>query len=300
MKKKPAFVLGVTPNMAFAAGTLLLGLQRHLLIPEYDVLIIHQNLSGSDAEILSGFYNCRLLTYDPLFLDKSALPPNYPLYFLYRFEMFRLLEQYKTLVWLDCDIAVQGDLSRLLEFGPMAMATQDTVALQPGVKYTLGRNFLNPVPGYNMDADFANSGVLVLQDTLPAPLELYSWCMHTFAEQRANLRHTDQGVLNLLALTFPDIFQNFSANVYNCYPLNSSSIEAKIVHCFGAKKFWNDGLLNIAFPEWRRDYALWKSLGGSAYAGPVADPDFTRRGTYQILLSLVEKLNVCLDNKEQA
>jgi membrane-associated PAP2 superfamily phosphatase len=41
----------------------------------------------------------------------------------------------------------------------------------------------------------------------------------------------------------------FSRKYLHLSLLNSASINAKLAHCFGAKKFWNYEPLSIAFPE---------------------------------------------------
>lgn len=298
MKKPLAFLLGATPNIAFAAGALLLGLQRHMRGNEHDVLLIHEGIAGTDAKLLQEA-GARLLPYAPLHLRRELLPAEHPAFYLFIFEAFRLLEEYRTVIWLDCDMAVQGDLSQLAQYGPLAMAVTDSSFLRDGISYTFGRNFYNPeLPrqaGYDIDAPFANSGVVVFQDTLPRPLKLYEWCIRTFEEQYANLRHTDQAVLNMLALSFPDLFSSFPATEFNCYPLNPASARAKIVHCFGAHKFWSDGLMSLSFPEWLRDYQTWKSLGGSAYGGPVASAALAGQSTYQLMTALVDRLNKALE-----
>jgi lipopolysaccharide biosynthesis glycosyltransferase len=267
---------------------------------EHDVLLIHDGIKGNDAELLQAA-DAQMLTYSPLHLRRELLPEKTPVHYLFIFEAFRLLEQYRTVVWLDCDLAVQGDLSPLRQYGPLAMAVTDSSFLRDGISYSFGRNFYNPEPfreaGYDIDSPFANSGVVVFQDTLPRPLKLYEWCISTFEEHCANLRHSDQAVLNMLALKFPDLFSPFPAGEFNCYPLNPASAAAKIVHCFGAHKFWNDGLLALAFPEWQRDYQAWQRLGGSTYAGTLANAGLAGQSAYQFLTTLVDRLNKALEQK---
>lgn len=302
-KKSMVFVLGSTASHAFSLGTMLIGLERHISISDYDVLVISDDLhagnGGRDAEIISGFRNCRIAPYEPLFLDRAKFPGNYPFYVLWRLEIFRLLENYRTAVWIDSDVAVQGDLAALTRYGPLAMAPSDNSFLRYGVKYAMARNFFRPeeVSGYDMDAPFYNAGVLVARDDLPRPLKFYEWCLRTIEEMHPNMRHNDQTALNMLAQNFPDLFQSFPAELYNCYPLNPASLTARIVHSCGARKFWNDGLLRLCFPEWHRDYLQWLAYGGSAYTGPVTDAAFIGRGTYPLVFSLVEKLNSLLENK---
>lgn len=295
LKKPLVFLLGVTASHAFTLGPLLISLRRHLTSLDYDVIIISDDLSGMDAKLIALFPGCLIVPYEPLIDLRPALPPGYPIHYLYRLEIFRLLDRYKTAVWLDTDIAIQGDLAPLTAYGPFAMASPDNSFLKEGLVYKMRHNFFRPVDGYDMEAEFSNAGVMVVQDALPRPLKIYEWCLRTFAEHHPALRLRDQALLNMFAQKFPDLFQYFPADEYNCFPLKAASKLARIVHCFGEAKFWNDGLLNLAFPEWLRDYRAWLALGGSAYAGPLTNAGVMEQSAYQCLTALVDRLNRALE-----
>ncbi|MDR1126234.1 MAG: hypothetical protein LBM64_09305, partial [Deltaproteobacteria bacterium] len=213
VQKKPlVFLLGVTASHAFTLGPLLLSLRRHISRLDYDIIIISDDLDGKDAELISLFPDCRIIPYAPLIDLRPALPPDYPIHYLYRLEIFRLLDHYKTAVWLDTDLAIQGDIAPLAAYGPFAMASPDNSFLKEGVTYRMGHNFFQPVDGYDMDAEFSNAGVMVAQDSLPRPLRLYEWCMRTFEEHHKILRLRDQALLNMFAQKFADFFQHFPAD----------------------------------------------------------------------------------------
>ena len=295
-QKKPlAFLLGVTASHAFTVGPLLLSLRRHISRLDYEVIVISDDLAGKDADLISLFPACRIIPYEPLIDLRPALPPDYPIHYLYRLEIFRLLESYKAAIWLDTDIAIQGDVAPLAGYGPFAMASPDNSFLKEGLTYRMGHNFFKPVEGYDMKAEFSNAGIMVARDSLPKPLKLYEWCMRTFEEHHPVLRLRDQALLNMFAQKFPELFRHFPADEYNCFPLKPASKLAKIVHCFGEAKFWNDGLMNLCFPEWQRDYQTWKMLGGSAYSGPVTNAGFTDQSTYQFMSALLDRLNRALE-----
>ena len=117
-KKFLAFLLGVTASHAFTLGPLLLSLRRHISRLDYDVIIISDDLGGKDAELVGLFPNCRVIPYEPLIDLRPALPPDYRVHYLYRLEIFRLLARYSTAIWLDTDIALQGDVAPLAGYGP--------------------------------------------------------------------------------------------------------------------------------------------------------------------------------------
>ena len=304
-KKNAAFVMGCTPNMAFAAGSLALSLLQRMPGSDFDIIIINEGLSGPtwhdpqakispqaqrDAAILASLPRCKLLTYSPLHIMPKDVQNGPPVYYLYIFEMFRLLEEYKSLVWLDIDVIVQDDITELASIGPLAMSLHDFSCLRGGKAYTVARNFQVPVPGYDMDAPIFNSGIVSLTDALPLPQKMYAWCLKKYVELMPILRHKDQAILNLFALDFPDLVKTFPFEQYNCYPYNKKSDHAKIVHCFGPQKAWNSALLQLAFPEWTRTYRRWLALGGSPHTGDVSDSVLLEHSTCSLIIQCLAQL----------
>jgi len=285
-KKSMAFVLGCTPNMAFAAGTLALSLLQRMPFRDFDIHIISEGLvapawhnpgepvshqAQNDAELLASLPRCTVSAYSPLHISPEDLQNGPPVYYLYIFEMFRLLAEYRSLVWLDIDIILQEDIAELADIGPFAMSLHDFSCLRDGKAYTVARNFKKPIPGYDMDAPIFNSGVVCFTDDMPLPSKMYEWCLRKYIELMPVLRHKDQAIFNLFAQAFPDLVRTLPFDLYNCYPYNRKSDKAKIVHCFGPQKVWNSGLLQVTFPEWTRTYRRWLELGGTPYTGQVSD-----------------------------
>jgi lipopolysaccharide biosynthesis glycosyltransferase len=293
MKKKLALVLGITPDLSFAAGVMLISLKRHLAphVDAYDVLIIHDGeLDANDTMLFQTICpHCTLIEYKPLYLDINALPSNFHPAYIYRFEVFRLLDEYKTLIWLDCDLAIQDDISGLIEYGPFAMAIDNfsTPVVKNGL--TLQTNFKIPLAGYDMNAEFYNTGVIVFQDTIQAPLQIYEWCMNTFTSLYDILIYQDQPVLNMLVQKHPDMFAKLPTERFNSFVPFASSNTAAIVHAIGRRKFWNDAFVALSYPEWQRDYRRWLKMGGSSYSGSIFFHDLAKFGTYQLFKKLLAK-----------
>ncbi len=299
-KKDTAFVMGCTSNMAFAAGTLALSLLKRMPYGDFDIIVINEGLTApawhdqckeptaqarQDAALLASFPRCRLITYSPDHISPKDLENGPPAYYLYIFEMFRLLAEYRNLVWLDIDVIVQDDITELAGIGPLAMCLHDFSCLREGTPpYTVARNFRVAVPGYDMDAPIFNSGVVCLTDSMPLPLKMYKWCLAKYLELMPILRHKDQAILNLFAQDFQNLVQTLPFELYNCYPYNPRSHKAKIVHSFGPQKAWNSALLQLAFPEWTRTYDHWLALGGSPHTGPVADSPLLTHSTCSLLI----------------
>jgi lipopolysaccharide biosynthesis glycosyltransferase len=293
MKKKQAIVLGITPDLSFAAGVMLLSLKRHLTphVAGYDVLIIHdKKLDENDTRLFQAICpTCKLIEYKPLYLDTNVLPKNFHPAYIYRFESFRLLDEYKTLIWLDCDLAIQDDISELMEYGPLAMAIDNFS--NPIVKNGLTFQSILKIPlaEYDMDSEFYNTGVIVFQDTIPSPLKMYEWCMNTFTSLYDVLIYQDQPVFNMLVQKHRDMFTVFPTERFNSFVPFSSSNTAAIVHAIGKRKFWNDAIVALSYPEWQRDYQRWIKMGGSRYAGNTFFHGAAKYGTYQLFKKLLSR-----------
>jgi lipopolysaccharide biosynthesis glycosyltransferase len=297
MDKRPLLLLlGITGDMAFAAGCLLLALRRHSPHLGADVLIYTDGtLPPGDEALLRGL-GARPVPYQP---PPVVLRPEanvrFPPLALARFEGFRLLARYRTVVWLDVDTAIQDDIADLTAYGPLAMALEDSHFSEVGKTPLAGVNFSAPAPGFDPWAPNFNSGVLVLQDALPDPEGIYRQCLKWLRECRAILRYPDQGVLNLLAQTLrkqhPTAFCLLPYDRFNAHPRNPEAQYAAIVHAFGAYKIWDDGLTRCSFPEWARDYRRWLSFGGSPWRGEVENASYLEGGAFFMLRRLFEDCN---------
>ena len=289
MSHNPTLImLGVTGDMAFAAGSLLLALRRHSPALSADIrLYTDEAMPDADAALLRGLgaelHACPAIPGD---FDAEAIR-RYSYLSLVRFEGFRLLEHYKTVLWLDADIAIQGDISSLLDYGPFAMSREDPAAYPPQNRPKAGGSLLRPVPGFDAGMRSYNSGVLVLQDTLSEPMTLHAMCMAWLQRFGSHFRFIDQGILNMLLQHLmqraPDQVAVIPHVRFNAHPRNAKAHLAEIVHAFGPYKFWEDGRLLGVFPEWTRDYRRWQAMGGTPWYGTTGHAEYLREGPLGLL-----------------
>ena len=285
-------LLGITGDMAFAAGCLLLALRRHSPKLAADIRIcIDDKLPESDAALLRGL-GADLAPYAPpdCVLDASALA-LFSRMCLARFEGLRLLGQYRSVVWLDVDTAIQDDISALFDWGPLSLALEDPHFTDAGTSRA-GINIQGEIPGFDPAAPNYNSGVLALNSDLPDPANLHQQCMDTLHAYGPQLKYPDQAVLNLLVQTLlrdrPELVRVLPHDRFNAHPRNPASLHAAVIHAFGAYKLWDDGLTRCAFPEWQRDYLRWLSAGGSPWRGRVDNAEFLEGGPFFMLRRLFD------------
>jgi lipopolysaccharide biosynthesis glycosyltransferase len=254
-KKPLAIVLGVTADYAFAAAVVLLALRRFPPAKAFDVVLFHSGIGESDRARLGSILPCR---FEPFRLPEGIAERMHPRVLrilsgmsFARYECFRLLAEYGRVIWLDVDIVIRGDLSGLPGRcrGGIGMARE---------RKPLAANFLSPPDGYDMTAEYHNTGVIVMSDALPGWRDASDWLYEATARHADRLRTADQAVLNLWlaahAIAPDDIHPEF--NRFRHAPYGD---EARIVHAIGHRKPWAD----FADPAWNADYVRWLAMGGT-------------------------------------
>lgn len=288
-RNNTALVLGITGDYAFAAGCVLESFRRHNPVFAVDIIVYFAGeLPEKDAALLRDL-GAELIPYVS---DITGFPPAYEKRYsrlcLAKFECFPLLDRYETVIWLDADIAIQGDISGLCGFGPFALALEDARFAENCATSPVSINVSAPLPGLDMTAPNLNTGVIVFRHTLPEYRALYERCLCWMREHARHILYLDQAVFNMLAqeLVPRSLFVHLPADLYNAHPRNPTSQMAKIVHYFGDYKLWEDGLLRTAFPEWDRDYRRWLAKGGTAWHGDVDNREFLDTGAFAVLTGM--------------
>lgn len=260
MKKELAIVLGSTGNMTFALANVLMGLKKYCN-SSFDTIIFEQNISSNDKELLSYFINCEFRDYKYPYENvqhAEAAIKRFTEMAFSRYECFDLLEHYQTVIWLDIDLLIQGDITTLKN------EISGEIALWLSTK-PLKINFMKELPEYNLEIPFYNSGVIVFKDTIKNPGELKNWCYQKTNELASVLYCPDQGVINLMLQEF-SIEPSKLPEKYNCNPRLKNAKLAKIQHPYCAEKFWNFYINGL----WNKNYKQWVKMGGSPYTGTKA------------------------------
>ena len=256
--KPLAIMVGATGNIMFAVGNIYLSILRHSPNLEFDFIIYHIGMDKKDKKVFEKFNNIIIKEYcfpfDQNKLESSLL--KYSEMTFAKFEMFDLLGEYETVIWIDTDIAVQGDISPLKKFGPLSYA-------EGSPKFKVIDNFKEPVTGFDMELTSLNSGLIVINQELPQHAHLREWCYKMTHKHAAKLRWGDQGIQMLLLQYLDCPSKTLPRRIYNAHPDSQYSVTATLVHAFGPRKFWNNSHVCAAFPEWWRTHQQWLRLGGT-------------------------------------
>lgn len=264
-KKKLAFIIAVSGDLAFAAGNIAIALNRYMLT-SFDLLIYTSEMSIKDKETLENINNCHVkeFSFKPGFIKymMEHLPKNCrfrdpkKLMRFCHYEAFELLERYENVIWLDADISVQADLSDLLDYRPFGITTDSP--------WKVRDQFIAPVEGYHMEKDAVCSAVMILDDSLPYQ-EIYNWLYENTIKYAEYMKNGDQAIINLMLQKFELDLNLMPLEVYQCIDWRKEAIDAKIVHFGTDRKVWNTNIKLNSFPEWYRIHLQWLKMGGSDF-----------------------------------
>ena len=265
-KRKVAFILGITPNLAFAAGNVALSLAKHMPDREYEVVVYFSELAPNDLKAFQAIPKCRLVKFSfpdgfvktmaELSSPSARFKDERQLMTFAHFEAFKLLDEYQNVVWLDADIAIQGDLSAITDYGPFGITSDAPWKVQG--------NFTDPIPGYNMEALGVCCAVICLHDSLPYK-SMYKWCYEKTIEYARFVTNGDQGIINLLLQEYRIDPVLMPLAKWQCISWRDEANVANIVHFGTNRKVWNTNNICDSFPEWYRFHLLWLNLGGSDF-----------------------------------
>lgn len=255
-KKNTAIVMSATSNMAFAMGTILLNLKE--VSPNFadEVFIFSDGyISKKDKKIMNSIYPTTCIKYEPPISDEvlSQIPTGE--YFsplvLAKYECFKLLKEFKNVVFLDYDQVIKDNLNELTsnpELNCMMVATEDTKC-----------NFEEPIFDYDMEKVGFGTNVFVVKDTLDYN-KIYNFLYEKTIKYASKLKLPEQAIMSIMLQEFG--IEPVTLGSYCIHPVFSSEElqeKAKVIHCFGPKKFWN----GVDYEPWEKYYKQWLSLGGS-------------------------------------
>lgn len=262
-KKNMAIVFGSTNNYFFATGTAILSLLKFSPNLADDIIIYYDRVADRDREILERELGCTLVPYRLPFEfgpDVSDVFARFTPLSLSIYEIFKLLNGYRNVLWLDSDICIQGDISTILD------CPGDICIRLGGSRFAKALGCL--VHEEIDQKSTNNTGVVLVRDSLPDYNSLHDQCYHYTWHFRKTLNLPDQGILNYVLwknkIPITGLGSDYNYTVY--HDLHSYN-RAKIFHVAHDSKFWNHSVMRNLFPLWQGCYDTWLGMGGSAYTG---------------------------------
>ena len=242
-----------------------------------EAIIYYSELNEKDKKIMESLMPCRFIKFDyELPANIKTLPAFEkfsPLMFA-RYYMFDLLNEYETITWLDTDVLICGKLDSIIDKAKengMSANFEDPENKSYKATDTVKTSFKMPLSNYDMTRYNMSSGLITVADTLKDYDKMTKWCFDKTIEYADYLVLPDQGILNILIQEFnvdvASVGENGAYCFYPSYKRDASN--AKIVHAWGARKFWKSWYLFKTYPKWHEYYNEWVKLGGSDCFGEI-------------------------------
>ncbi|ACC97838.1 Glycosyl transferase family [Elusimicrobium minutum Pei191] len=269
MEKRNAIFFACNQRFLFTLAVALLSLKKNSpkALENSDVLVFYQGFNEQDKALLNKILPCKFFEY------KFAVETNFDhinfkhfsqLTFA-RYEIFDMLDTYKKVLYIDVDVMIGGELNYIFEnYGDktgVAMC-EDT---QKGLTL-ITKNFVNPMPQYDMTLPCYNAGVTLFCDNIKDRQHLKMWCYERTAEWLDNLVCPDQGVVNVMFQEF-GITVEVLPDICNCLPSNPKYLDKRrkdilIYHCAGGGvRFWT----YTWNAPWQKFYKEYLELGGAPH-----------------------------------
>ncbi len=274
-KKKNAIMIADTRSPLI--GNLLVQLKETNEGLFDEAIIYYDTLSEKDKKIMEKIMSCRFIKFEyklPDNVKKLAAFEKFSSLMFARYYMFDLLDEYETITWLDTDVLICGKLDSIIEKAKkngMSANFEDPENKSYKSTDIVRTSFYTPLPNYDMNRYNMSSGLITVADTLKGYNKMTKWCFEKTIEYADNLVLPDQGILNLLIQEFSiDVASVGEKGAYCFYPsYRRDAKNAKIIHAWGARKFWKSWYLFKTYPKWYEYYQEWLNLGGSDCFGKI-------------------------------
>ena len=263
---RSCLVTGGSKNDAAPIGVLLLNLKETQSWIDH-LIVFHDGISTRDQEVAKSILPVDFIHYSyPGNRSKfnEIVKYQYSEMVFCKYECFKLLERFQTVMWTDYDVVFQRDVGELLEQCTnsirtlMYRSTDEVGTLRRQLRYGKEQIVGNK---YDLDTLSMATGLFVLSGNLSAsPQELYEHCIRLTEEYGDCLCLPEQAIFDML-------FQDFNITpepipwTYATHPTDKTAASAPILHAYSQPKFWN-GLEN---EKWNAYYTQWLSMGGSRW-----------------------------------
>lgn len=258
--KKTAVVTGGTKDQVSAMAVLALNIADKCPNIADELVIYHDGISRNQQKKIQKIFPTRFIKYIAPWKDKSSFSDTVLYYFspmvFCKYECFKLLDEYETVIWTDYDVLIKKDISFIQELSDKSEFLFDHSSdILYSFKDTFDKNKYS-------EYDFSKPGVslayFVLRKNFIDYNKFYDWCINATYEFAPYLSLPEQAVINLA-------FQKFKSDVYEIenldrrYALHPRDVplikedDIVILHCYGSPKFWS-GLENA---EWNAYYNRW-------------------------------------------
>ena len=254
--KKNAVVFTISKDLTFAAANIILQIKN--LCPSIaDIFVIYHNgISSKEKKLIQKICNVKFIKYelpaDINIFNKSTISHFTEMVFA-KFECFKLLNEFKNVIYIDPDIVIMKDLSFLLN------KSENGISFIPGGS-KVSDQLHQDVDEFDMNQEGICACFFVLQDHLDDFNSKYNFCIKYLNKYATSLYLPEQAIFDFMIQHFKIKYDVLENKKYTPHPSNFGN-EAVLIHSFGALKFWN-GITN---DTWNKYDKKWNKLGGKSW-----------------------------------
>lgn len=258
--KKTAIVTGGTKNQFPAMAVLALNIADKCPNIADELVIFHDGVPVDEQRKVQKIFPTRFIEYtSPFRCDEANFSYNITKYFslmvFCKYECFRLLEEYSTIIWTDYDVLIEKDISELIQMKNACSKFITDEYLVKKFDMSLFYKHTDLLKTVDVLGTGICTGLFVLFDTFPKYKQFYEDCIAITEELGASLSLPEEAVISILLKKYNIVYDDIDTKIYVRQPkdLLQDKTEYKILHAAGQPKFWN-GLYN---EKWNNYYCEW-------------------------------------------
>lgn len=261
--KKKAIITGGSKEQFPAIAVLVMQIAKQCPKIADEIVIFHDGVDEKEQDRINKIFPCRFIEYSFPIKDDGQFSRAVWHYFTFmlfcKFEIFRLLDEYETIIWTDYDVYILEDISELLQ--------RDNYSVKFMTNKLLIKKFNENIYHHLdeiKDIDLINGlsiscGLIVLHDNFPNYKEFYESCIKLTMQLSDSLVCAEEAVISILLQKNHISVGNIDPDIYCVHPKQyQQNPKAKILHAAGNPKFWN----GLKYKPWDEMMNLWVKSGG--------------------------------------
>ena len=258
--KKTAIVTGGTKNQFPAMAVLALNIADKCPNIADELVIFHDGVPIEEQHKVQKIFPTRFIEYtSPFNNTESCFSDNVTKYFslmvFCKYECFRLLEEYATVIWTDYDVLIEKDISELVQMKNACSKFITDEYLVRKFDMSLFYKHTDLLKTDDVLGTAISTGLFALFDIFPKYKQFYDDCIAITEELGDSLSLPEEAVISILLKKYNIVYDDIDTKIYVRQPkdLLQDKTEYKILHAAGQPKFWN-GLYN---EKWNKYYSEW-------------------------------------------
>ncbi|EAH7580127.1 glycosyltransferase [Campylobacter lari] len=310
---KVAVLMACDNNLLFALANMIIGIKRYCYNNIAEIIIMYDNIDKENIDKISSIWPKKIIfkkySKDD-FLDdvgcigKIKLSNRFGFHLVYaKFYIFDFLQKYQSVVWLDIDMLLLGNICNILSFNLDGTITKGGSAIL--IKY-LQCEYQNVK---DINAIKPNGGFIHFNDSI-LKLNVKNLKQECFSILKDLY---DKDFLNGNAwgdeIPFGVLIYKYKLSVYVADKVNTLPNNSKhsiLIHAGTDMKFWSSFISYISFQEWHVNNKVWNNnyneitnIDFRQYNLPIKDQSdlYQFLFSYNLFYGIYPILNVLINYK---